>query len=183
MGQKTNIDEQQRIQRILAGKHDEYAYFVRQYSQALLDFTSRMVGDVSDAEELAQDTFVKAYRSLSSFAGTSSFYTWLRRIAYHESLNYLKRRKFHWVNIDEVVMENDVSEEDLSTGKEERILLMEEAIDNLAPEERMLIHLYYYENIPLREIAFIMNVESNVLATRLHRIRKKLLLMIKQRER
>ena len=60
MGQKTNIDEQQRIQRILTGMHDEYAYFVRQYSQALLDFTSRMVGDVSDAEELAQDTFVKA---------------------------------------------------------------------------------------------------------------------------
>ena len=87
------------------------------------------------------------------------------------------------MNIDEVVLENDVTDDDLSTGKEERILLMEESVDNLAPEERMLIHLYYYENIPLREIAFIMNVESNVLATRLHRIRKKLLLMIKQRER
>ena len=73
-------------------------------------------------------------------------------------------------------------DEELSTGSEERIALMEEAIDDLPPDESMLLHLYYYEDRPLREIAFIMDVEANVLATRLHRIRKKLLKMIIQKE-
>ena len=59
---------------------------------------------------------------------------------------------------------------------------MEEALDDLPPDERMLIHLYYYEDRPLREIAFIMDAESNALGVRLHRIRKKLLRMIKQKE-
>lgn len=60
--------------------------------------------------------------------------------------------------------------------------MMEEAIDDLPPDEEMLIHLYYYEDRPLRDIAYIMDVEPNALATRLHRIRKKLLRMIKQKE-
>ena len=59
---------------------------------------------------------------------------------------------------------------------------MEEAIDDLPPDERMLLHLYYYENRPLRDIAYIMDAEPNALAQRLHRIRKKLLRMIKQKE-
>jgi RNA polymerase sigma-70 factor (ECF subfamily) len=59
---------------------------------------------------------------------------------------------------------------------------MEEAIDDLANDEQLLIHLYYYEDRPLRDIAYIMDVEPNALATRLHRIRKKLSRMIKQKE-
>lgn len=183
MSEKNYIDERQRIKLILEGRREGFAYFVNHYSQGIIDFAFRMVNDVSDAEELAQDAFVKAYRSLSSFNGKSSFYTWLCRIAYHETLNHLKRKKIHWMNIDEVSFSKDVLlDDELSTGDAERIVLMEEAINNITPDERMLIHLYYYEDVPLREIAFIMDVEPKTLATRLHRIRKKLWLMIKQRE-
>ena len=91
MSQIMDIGEQQRIRRIIdcrqagEGKASaaEYAYFVRQYSQQVLDFTSHMVADIADAEEVAQDAFVKAFRSLDSFAGHSSFLTWVCRIAYH----------------------------------------------------------------------------------------------------
>ena len=75
-----------------------------------------------------------------------------------------------------------IADEELSTGREERIALMEEAIDDLLSDEQLLIHLYYYEDRPLRDIAYIMDVEPNALATRLHRIRKKLLRTIKQKE-
>ena len=186
-----DISEQQRIRRIIdcrqagEGKASatEYAWFVRRYSQEVLDFTSRMVTDIADAEELAQDAFIKAFRSLGSFEGQSSFLTWVCRIAYHESLNHLKRKRLYYMSIDEMPLsQDDVEEEELTTGREERIVLMEEALDDLPPDERMLIHLYYYEDRPLREIAFIMDAEPNVLAVRLHRIRKKLLLMIKQKE-
>lgn len=191
MSQTIDISEQQRIRRIIdcrqagEGKASaaEYAWFVRQYSQQVLDFTSHMVTDIADAEEVAQDAFVKAFRSLDSFAGQSSFLTWVCRIAYHESLNRLKRKRLYWMNIDELPLsQDDIEEEELTSGREERIALMEEALDDLPPDERMLIHLYYYEDRPLREIAFIMDAESNALGVRLHRIRKKLLKMIKQKE-
>ena len=175
-----SLNERQRIERILDGKREEYAWFVNTYSQQVLDFTSRMMPDAEDAREVAQDAFVKAFRSLASFAFQSSFCTWVCRIAYHESLNRLRRKQLHYVDIADIpTMEID---EELSTGSEERIALMEEAIDDLPPDESMLLHLYYYEDRPLREIAFIMDVEANVLATRLHRIRKKLLKMIIQKE-
>lgn len=171
--------ERQRIGRILDGKSEEYAWFVNTYSQQVLDFTSRIVSDSEDAKEVAQDAFVKAFRSLSSFGFQSSFYTWLCRIAYHESLNRLSHQQIHYVDISDIPI---TDEEELSTGREERIALMEEAMDDLQPNERLLLHLYYYEDRPLREIAYIMNAEANTLSARLHRIRKKLLQMIKQKE-
>lgn len=175
--------ERQRIRQILDGNRGGFAWFVNTYSQQVLDFTSRMVADEEDAKELAQDAFVKAYRSLATFEGHASFGTWICRIAYHESLNHLKRKKAYRVEIDDVPQASDeVADEELSTGREDRILLMEEALDDLPPDERMLIHLYYYEDRPLRDIAYMMDAEPNTLATRLHRIRKKLSRIIRQKE-
>ena len=171
--------ERQRVKRILSGKREEYAWFVNTYSQQVLDFTSRLLPDAEDAKEVAQDAFVKAFRSLDTFNFQSSFCTWVCRIAYRESLNRLKRRQPHYVDIDNLPA---IADDELSTGREQRIAMMEEAVEDLPPDEAMLIHLYYYEDRPLRDIAYIMDVEPNALATRLHRIRKKLLRMIKQKE-
>ena len=191
MSNTISKDEQRRIKQVIGfmknGDYQssaaEYAYFVRTYSLQVLDFTSRMVPERSDAEELAQDAFVKAFRSMPTFRFQSSFLTWVSRIAYHESLNHLKRKRAYWVNIDDVNLPDDEGlDAELSTCREERIQLMEEAIDELPPDERMLIHLYYYQDKPLREIAFIMDTKPKALATRLHRIRKKLLFTINNRE-
>ena len=179
MSEIVNIEECQRIKRILDGKREEYAWFVKTYSQQVLNFTSRMLPDTEDAKEAAQDAFVKAFRSLGTFHFQSSFCTWVCRIAYRESLDRLKQQQPRYVDIDNLP---EISEAELSTGREERIAMMEEAIDDLPPDERMLIHLYYYEDRPLRDIAYIMDAEPNALATRLHRIRKKLLRTIKQKE-
>lgn len=186
-----NTDEQKRIAQIAnylgAGNRRaaaaEYAYLVNQYSQQVLDFTTRMVGNRADAEELAQNAFVKAFNKFEKFEQRASFLTWVSRIAYNESINHLKRRKLHYVDIDEVpVADCNLLDDELSTGNEERIRLMEDAINTLPPDERMLVHLYYYEDKPLNEIAYVMDAEPNALAVRLHRIRKKLLVTIKQKE-
>lgn len=186
-----SIDEQQRIGRITGhlsvndrkSAASEYAYFVKMYSQQVLDFTVRMVGNRADAEELAQNAFVKAFNRLETFEGRASFLTWVSRIAYNESINHLKRRKLHLVDVDEAqIADSRIDDDELSTGREERISLMEDALNCLPPDERMLVQLYYYEDKPLQEIAFIMDAEANALAVRLHRIRKKLLIMIKHKE-
>ena len=191
MIQTANTDEQKRI-KLIAGYLDagdrkaaatEYAYFVKKYSQQVLDFTVRMVSCMADAEELAQNAFIKAFNKFEKFEQRASFLTWVSRIAYNESINHLRRRKLHYVEIDEVpVADCNLLDDELSTGNEERIKLMEEALDNLPPDERMLVHLYYYEDKPLNEIAYVMDAEPNSLAVRLHRIRKKLLITIKQKE-
>ena len=72
-------------------------------------------------------------------------------------------------------------DDDLSTEREERIQRLEESIDALPPDDQLLLHLYYYEDRPLRDIAYIMDTEPNTLSARLYRIRKRLLHMIKQK--
>ena len=173
--------ERQRIRRILDGKSDEYGYFVKTYSAQVLDFVSRMVSDAGDAEELAQDAFVRAFRSLGQFDGRSSWLTWVLRIAYNTALNHLKRQRQQWLSIDDLPLADD-PDDDLSTDREERIQQLDAAIDRLTTDEQLLLHLYYYDDRPLRDIAYIMDAEPGLLATRLHRIRKKLLLMMKENE-
>ena len=100
MSEIIEIDNRQRIEQILDGKREEYAWFVKTYSQQVLDFTSRMMPDSEDAKEVAQDAFVKAFQALGSFKFQSSFCTWVCRIAYHLSLDRLKRQHPHYVDID-----------------------------------------------------------------------------------
>ncbi|MBQ9656619.1 MAG: sigma-70 family RNA polymerase sigma factor [Prevotella sp.] len=153
---------------------------VRQHATAVIDFTARLLPDRREAEEVAQDAFVKAFQQLSSFRGESSFLTWVQRIAYHEAVDHLRQRRPYMVDIDE--MPTMMEDEDLQMEREERILLMEEAVVRLSPDDQLLLHLFYYEDRPLREIAYIMDVEPNTLSQRLRRIRKRLMVMIKQKE-
>ena len=166
----------------------EFALLVRQYAPQVIDFAQRIVTSREDAEEVAQDAFVKAFHSLSSFRGDSSLLTWLLRIAYHEALNRRRRRRPPTVDIDAASVVSGFApltsdeEADLSTGREERILLLEEAIGLLPPDDQLLLHLYYYDDRPLRDIGYIMDAEPNALGVRLHRIRKRLQTMIRQQE-
>ena len=159
---------------------EDFAQLVRQHATAVIDFTARLLPDRREAEEVAQDAFVKAFQQLSSFRGESSFLTWVQRIAYHEAVDHLRQRQPYMVDIDE--MPTMMEDEDLQMEREERILLMEEAVVRLSPDDQLLLHLFFYEDRPLREIAYIMDVEPNTLSQRLRRIRKRLMVMIKQKE-
>jgi len=158
----------------------EYAWFVKRYSREVIDFISRMTNNRADAEELSQNAFVKAFNNLQTFENRASFLTWISRIAYNETLNHLRKQKHNFVNIDDTqIVDIEISDEDFSTGNEERIQQLEQALELLPPDNKMLVHLYYYDDKPLKEIAFIMDLDANSLGVRLHRIRKKLLEMIK----
>gem|GEM_PF-264684 len=192
MANTTNIDEQQRISQIKTHLRDGdrksaaagYAYFVKRYSQNIIDFTSRLVQNPADAEDLAQNTFVKAFGAIEKFESRSSFLTWISRIAYNESINHLTRNKIHFINIDDTpISETDNLDEQFSTGSEERIKQLEAALETLPPDDRLLLHLYYYQDKPIKEIAYIMNSDANTLGVRLHRIRKRLLTTIEQQKK
>jgi len=88
-----NKTEQRIIAQILAGKSDEFAYFLDTYGQQVFALIARMTDSDEDAEELTQDTFMKAYEHLHQFNGGSSFSTWLYRIAYNTTLSALRKRQ------------------------------------------------------------------------------------------
>ena len=108
-------DESYIITRILAGKTEEYAYFLDTYGQPVFSLIVRMVNSEEDAEELTQDTLMKAFEHLSSFNGKSSFSTWIYRIALNTCISFIRKEK----NIPEIVtltQEADRSEEDDETN-------------------------------------------------------------------
>ena len=141
---------------------------------------ARLTSDAMDAEELTQDTFLRAFSHIDSYdPQRASLGTWLCRIAYRLTLDFLKRRRPMIVSIEDTkVWQTDISDEqleaELSTGREERIQRLEQLMDDLPPDERLLLTLHYFENRPLDECAFIMDATSHALANRLYRIRKKL---------
>lgn len=153
---------------------------VVRYGREVFSMVARQVGDVMDAEELTQDTFLRAFRYISSYdPAKASLSTWLCRIAYRLTIDFLRRKHPITLSIeDSEVWQTDISDEqleaDLSSGKEERICKLEMLMDHLPPDEQLLLTLYYYENRSLEECSFIMDSNPRTLAKRLYRIRKKL---------
>lgn len=171
-------DEKELIARILDGHVEDFGYFLERYSQEAFAIVVRLVPHQEDAEELVQDAFVRAFNRLETFESRSSFSTWICRIAYTTAVSWLRKRRIKYLSIDDQPKLTD-TEIDETLDDESRIEELRRAITLLKPDEQTLITLYYYDNRPLNDIAYILDVESNVLATRLHRIRRKLYLLIK----
>lgn len=150
------------------------------YGHQVFSMIARQTHDTMDAEELTQDTFLRAFKHFGSYnPKRSSLGTWLSRIAYRLTLNFLKRNHPTIVSIeDSEVWQTDISDEQLSaglsTGDEDRISRLQQLIDTLPPEEQLLLTLHYFESRPLEECAYIMDSSAHALASRLYRIRKKL---------
>lgn len=172
--------EKQIVEAVSSGKREGQDEMVRRYASQVFAMIVKQVTDEMDAQELTQDTFLKAFRNIDRYdARLSSLGTWLCRIAYHLTLDFLKRYRPVIVSLeDSSVWQTDISDEELeaelSTGNEQRIELLQELVQQLPDEERMLLTLYYFDDRPLTEIAFITGIAPKALANRLYRIRKKL---------
>lgn len=172
--------DEQIVEAVKGGRRKGQDLMVGRYGQEVFAMIVRQVTDVMDAQELTQDTFMRAFDHIDSYdPHKASLSTWLCRIAYRLMLDFLKRRRPMIIPIEESqVWQTDISDEqleaELSTGREERIQRLEQLMDDLLPDERLLLTLHYFENRPLDECAFIMDATSHALANRLYRIRKKL---------
>lgn len=178
------VDEQEQIQSVLDGDTERYRYFMERYGTQVLAFIYRMVADKEDAEELTQDVFVKAFNALPDFRGEASFRTWLLRIAYNTAQGYLRKQKPRLVNIDDdehfpIYSGDDETDGETEAADELRTTQLHDAVEFLSPDEKTIITQYYLDEIPLKDIAFMMDIEPGTVYTRLHRIKKKLHTIIK----
>ena len=146
-----------------------------------MTFVARIVTCQEDAEDVVQETFVAAYEHLNDYnPARASLKTWLHRLAYHEALHHLRRRK-RLVEIPLVVNEEIPDELPDTTTVEQ----LDEAIQELTPEDQMLLQLYYFDQRPLKEIAYItgsadnsLDREASRLSSQLHRIRQRLRIIL-----
>ena len=174
------LTEKDIVNAVRQGQREGQTEMVSRYAQRIYALIVREVTDPMDAQELTQDAFMRAFSHIDSYdPQKASLSTWLCRIAYRLTLDFLKRRRPMIVSIEDTqVWQTDISNEELeaelSTGREQRIEQLMEIVDTLPDDERMLLTLYYFEDRPLTEIAYITGIEASALANRLYRTRKKL---------
>jgi len=170
------------INKILEGDIQTFGVLVDRYKPMIFTLALRIIKNREDAEEVAQDTFLKAYKALDTFQGTSKFSTWIYKIAYNSSLDCLKKKKLRAdINSIDVTTLYDLKTmggilEDMD--RNDRKLIIREAIDQLSSEDSAIILLYYYEELSVKEIAPIVGLSPQVLKVRLFRSRKQLALIL-----
>jgi len=177
-----NQDEINYIERILAGETNLYSHFVNTYSNSIYSLIVRIVQTNEDAEELTQDSFLKAFKKLDTFKGDCSFSTWLFRIAYNTAISATRKRKIVFPSVDETMMES-VPDEAIETffdqdENEIKLQKLEEVIAKLNVEEKTLITLFYTEDKSVAELARVLDLTSDNVKVKLHRVRKKLYVLM-----
>ena len=172
------VNDQDIINLVLAGDTNAFAALVDRFKDLVFTLSLKMLQNRQEAEEVAQDTFVKVYKSLAGFKGDSKFSTWIYKITYNNCLDRLKRQKRNRpvVAIDEFTEHHVRSLMNvLDTIEEtERKQMIKNCLDLLPAEESFLLTLYYFNENSLKEISVIMGTNENNVKIKLFRSRKKL---------
>ena len=167
------------IQLVLQGQTAVYAELVERYRNFVFTIVLRYIQNREDAEEVAQDIFVKAFRSLADFKGASKFSTWLYTITTTSSLTFLRKKKLEVQSLDneKVFAAADNLEGGLSANlieQKSRVEMVNHAIKMLSPDDAQVITLFYKGEQTLEEIARIMGKDPNAVKVQLHRARTRL---------
>ncbi len=163
------------IEKVLAGQSQYYSYIVERYQDIVFSIALKVLRNREDAEEMAQETFIKAYKSLSSFKGTAKFSTWLYRITYNSCISELRKKKIHFASTDEIEIKDEAQDLNLDGIPEEnRAKVIKDALSQLPEEEYSLVLLYYFEEQSIEEISRIRGLSESNTKVKLFRARKKL---------
>ena len=175
----TGPNDNEVLSRVLRGDQQAYAEIVKRYQNFVFTIALRYTPNREDAEEIAQDCFVKAYRSLSDFRGDAKFSTWLYTIVTTTCLTFLRKKKLETHSLDnEKVFE---AADSLDSGfranlveQKSKVTMVNKAITLLSPDDAQIITLFYKGEQSLEEIGQIMGLEPNTVKVRLHRARQRL---------
>lgn len=176
---RENQTDLELIDQVLAGTAAAFAELVNRHQRYVFSLALRFTKSREDAEEIAQDCFVKAYRSLAAFQRTSKFTTWLYGIVYHTSMTFLRKRKLDVLSIDDeatyLQVEDTASDMKSSRVEEKsRSEYLEKAIGLLLPDDAVILTLFYKGEQSLEEIAAATGYEANTVKVKLHRARQRL---------
>lgn len=175
------------IAKVLEGNTNAFSYIVDRHKDKAFNLAFRICGSREEAEEIIQDSFLKAYRSLGGFKMQSSFATWFYRIVYNTAISNVRIKKKGVLSLEDFPADatdfigNNSSEEEAE--KEYRSALLNFALQKIKEEERGLITLFYYEEMSPEEISEVTGISKSNIKVKLFRARQKMLEIIEKVEK
>jgi len=180
MSQHEHNEDQMLITRAKRGDGQAFESLVRKYQKPIYYLCHRMTGAHQSADDLSQDTFIKAYLSLRTFNEGMNFFSWIRRIAVNSALNFLKKRKREKSLGDRemrVIDSSKVSSPEMphdALQKKQMEEKFKQALTELPDEQRVIFVLKVYENQSYDQIASMLKIPHGTVMSRLSRARQKL---------
>lgn len=172
-------EDQFYIEKVLAGESSAFAVLVERHKYNVFNICVKILRNKEEAEEVAQDTFLKVFEKLNTFKKEAKFSTWLFRIAYNTSISQQRKSKTKQLEIDDYF--NETYSEDELIHKinlesiEEREMKLRSAISKLEAEQELLLQLYYDKDMSIIEVAEITNLSESNVKVKIHRARQTLL--------
>lgn len=176
---QTGPGDNEIINRVLQGEQAQYAELVKRYQSFVFTIVLRYTPNREDAEEIAQDVFVKAYRSLADFRGESKFSTWLYTIVTTTCITFLRKKKLPVHSLDnehifEVADNQNSAFRANQVEQKSKVQVINDAIKLLSVDDARIITLFYQAEQSLEEIGRIIGVDPNTAKVKLHRARQRL---------
>lgn len=182
---KNNASDLEIIDKVISGDTQSFEKMIKRYEGKLLRLCHSMVGE-SQAEDAAQEIFLKAYESLGQFKGDSSFSTWLYRIASHHCLNIISKRKREKTESLDALIEKlgdhipMLTENHLVSNAFENQQMVQLVLDQLSSEERIILALREMEGLSYKELSETFEISQDLVKVRLFRARKNFLEIAKK---
>ncbi|HVT83792.1 MAG TPA: RNA polymerase sigma factor [Chitinophagaceae bacterium] len=175
----TGLSDNEIIGKVLDGDQQAYAGLVERYQNYVFTLAMRFTKNREDAEEVSQDIFIKAYRSLADFRGASKFSTWLYTIVNTTCITFLRKKKLVTYSLDHEKVFDVADSKDSGfranlVEQKSRTNMVNEAIALLSPDDAEIITLFYKAEQSLDEIGKILGLDPKTAKVRLHRARQRL---------
>lgn len=181
-----NDQEQIWLDQARAGDKAAFGYLVEAYLRPVYNLTYRMLGDPSEAEDAAQETFLRAYSRLEQYNPNHKFSTWIFSIANHHCIDRLRKRRATFVSIDDNPvlqnLEGDAPLPESSALAMERSAEVQQLLNRMEPEYRTPLILRYFQEYSYDEIADTMDLSVSAVKSRLFRARKQMADLYRQHE-
>lgn len=165
-------EEQELVLRCRNGDPEAFATLVRNYQRMVHAIAYRMTGSLADAEDLAQETFVRAYRQIDGFRGDAKFSSWLYRVTVNTTLNWVEREQRRRRAYDEFAAEAELPAASDANGAASRRI--QEALLKLPPKQRAAVILTTYDHVSHGEAAKVLGCSESTVSWRVFAARRKL---------
>ncbi|WP_374948586.1 RNA polymerase sigma factor [Mucilaginibacter sp.] len=167
------------IEQTVAGNQSAYADLIKRHQRFVFTLALRFAKSREDAEEIAQDCFIKAYRSLSAFHQQSKFSTWLYTIVYTTAMTFLRKKRVDTTSIDDDASYVQIAHrpggyDEHNVENKSRSYYLNQAISQLLPDDAIIISMFYKGEQSLEEIAQVLGIEANTVKVKLFRARQRL---------
>ena len=178
--------ESQWLTQAIKGDSQAFTQLVESYQKPVYNLCYRMLGNAEDAEDAAQETFLRAYRSIRRYDSSRPFSTWLLSIAAHYCIDQIRRRRMAIVSLEDLPVP-DVP--DPQPGLESKVSLKEEqrrlrnVLDKLDPTDRAAVVMYYWYDFSYDEIGQSLSLTLSAVKSRMHRARKAMALQYQEQQR